>query len=154
MPGISLVCDLDESLTVVKDSLVQALGKSIHSNEYHTRDSLVHSLLLPGVHSLRGIPGIGFENDRFHIVVEGEIYGKSQTALQAELLGLAESIFDTELEKRRSAQWLRITDGEFVLLFLISIPIELLWSTTSSVDFLSTAFHRGDGLLFPERWGF
>jgi asparagine synthase (glutamine-hydrolysing) len=118
MPGISLVCDLDESLTVVNDSLVQALEKSIHSNEYHVEILWSTPSCFLACTRYEQYPVLAFENDRFRIVVEGEIYGKSQTSLQAELLSLAESAFDREIEKERVTRWLRITDGEFVLVVL------------------------------------
>ena len=60
-----------------------------------------------------------FENSRFVILVDGLIYGKTNSKLHKELVNISESVFlDHQKAGNMVTNWVLATDGEYVVVLL------------------------------------
>ena len=59
------------------------------------------------------------DNKKYWVCIEGKFYGKNDIKIEDEVLDLIEIIFSTNLmadnDKKKIADWLLDTDGDFVL---------------------------------------
>ena len=114
MPGLSLVCDRRQGLHQDRGPL-QGLDRVMHTPAYQ-RTVLVDepACLLACTH----YPNYGLlehQTPRWHIALEGHIYGKSEATIQQELEAIAPQLFRAEAEQSAIVRWLFQTDGEFLL---------------------------------------
>lgn len=119
MPGISFIYTVDQSIDQKNDRIVSSLDSLLHFPSYQREILLKTPSYLLACTKYKEYPICSFETENFHICVEGQIYGKNKSALQAELKDLAVLLFEDPSDtKGQLKKWLIETNGEFVLFFI------------------------------------
>lgn len=126
MPGISLRCRLDKTNTIDDDNygsnLLLEASKSILHSDYYQREILLNTPYLVICTRYPEYPIKILNNNKFWACLEGKIYGKNESSIESEIIRLTEILFNNDLtmdtDKKKIADWLLETDGDFVLYVL------------------------------------
>lgn len=116
MPGLSFICDLKGRLTSKEPVIRRSLDALIHTGDYQAKVLLSNNLYFLGYSAYKEYPIVSFENEEFSIYLEGQIYGKDCSAIEADLGTLAKYIFSDQIDVTdRIGKCLLTIDGEFVV---------------------------------------
>lgn len=124
MPGISLKCSLvlnknDSDNKRSYDFFIDALSKLLYDERYCQEILLAEEPYLVASTRYKEYPISIFETSEFWICVEGKIYDKTRSLFEDELNVLMRHVFQTssmsEEDKNIISEWLRNTDGDFML---------------------------------------
>jgi asparagine synthase (glutamine-hydrolysing) len=112
MLGLTVVCELDEHRPL-------SAGSGVRTTLQDESCLLVDDEGLLVSTTTRGAyPLAVFKTPSGTLILEGRVYGSRPASLSASLTTLAEEIARDGHSPSRLAQWLRETDGDFVLLFI------------------------------------
>jgi asparagine synthase (glutamine-hydrolysing) len=116
MPGLSFICNFTENLKQKEAQLTHSLRSLVHSELYKSKVLYYDKSYFLGISGYDEYPFYILDNNEYFIVVEGKVYGKSQSLLDRELQNLANSIFHKANNyKKELLNWLLGTDGDFVI---------------------------------------
>ena len=124
MPGISLkynVTNSNESDLKRGDheSFLDASNSIIHNDSYKREILLNEDPFIVVCTRYPEYPIRILDNKKYWVCIEGKFYGKNETKIEDEVLDLIEIIFSTnpmaDNDKKKIADWLLDTDGDFVL---------------------------------------
>ena len=151
MPGISFVYQRDHSLDRNRQLTLSSLDSLLHSPLYQRELLLNTPSYLLACTRYKEYPISSFENDRFHIWVEGQIYGKIRSVLSGELNDVATLLFEDPSDtKGRVRKWLLETNGEFVIFFIKKDSNEIA-IVSDALGHLPLYYCTNDGLLVLSR---
>ena len=123
MPGISLryivtnseKCDLNN---VDNELFLDASESLIHNDSYKREILLKQGAFAVVCTRYPEYPIRILDNKKFWVCIEGKFYGKNDLKIEDEIFEVIEIIFRTNLtnsDKKKIADWLLDTDGDFVL---------------------------------------
>lgn len=116
MPGLSFVADFDGTLTEQRAQVQAALESVRHTPRIECELLLAEPCSLLARTSFREYPITSLENDRFRIVLEGQLCGRRGAQVECHLLLAAELLFSSSPSAADDlARWLLDSDGEFIL---------------------------------------
>jgi asparagine synthase (glutamine-hydrolysing) len=124
MPGISLrynVTNLEKfDMNNVDNELFLETSKSLIHNDSYKREILLRQDAYAVVCTrYPEYPIRILDNNKYWVCVEGKFYGKNDLKIENEIFDLIEIIFSANLNaddaRRKIAEWLLDTDGDFVL---------------------------------------
>jgi asparagine synthase (glutamine-hydrolysing) len=151
MPGISFVYTRNHNVNRQTQRILAALDSLLHFPSYHREILLSTSSYLLACTKYKEYPICSFETEDFYFCVEGQIYGKNQSAIRAELKDVAVLFFEDPLDsKGRLKKWLSETSGEFILFFVKKDSNEL-GILTDALGHLPLYYCKLDGLCLVSR---
>lgn len=116
---MSFICDFNCELKNKESMILQSIDSLLHFKKYDRKILLSDRFYFLGSTAYEEYPITSFENDKFIIFLEGQIYNKDNNLLKVELINLAELIFQSHNKKNdQIIRWLLNTDGDFIVFVL------------------------------------
>ena len=120
MPGLSLYHSFAKQPGTPSSKCHKVQQEMLHGPDYTSKTLLDNDSTYFGFTKHHGYDVEVFENQEFLICLDGTIYGKSPSGVTNELFDLAHQLADDHQSEHSSlVNWLKGTDGEFVLFFWI-----------------------------------
>ncbi|MBN2377104.1 MAG: hypothetical protein JXD22_11925 [Sedimentisphaerales bacterium] len=119
MLGLNLVYSFDSNLNFSQSKEHQSTHTAppMPHHQYKVLHQQKNSVLACFIHP--GYPIATFNNDKYSIALEGQIYGKSSETVQAELTRLSDLIFSQDDNANKTlSDWLLNADGEFLVILI------------------------------------
>lgn len=114
MPGMSLIYDRQQGIPPQREALIKALDETIFDAAYHRALHWETPHVLMGSVQYDAYPSLLFEDERFQIMVEGQVYNRTEAALRSELPPLLLHLADGGTPQKLT-DWLLALDADMIV---------------------------------------
>jgi asparagine synthase (glutamine-hydrolysing) len=119
MPGINIISDFNQNLNLYQSSIRAAQSSEVYNDKISHVTIVSDNISYLGYSKYESYPVELMENERYYICLEGKIFERPGLDLKNKIFELADYAFSTATDSKTAIiQWLRNTEGEFVILIV------------------------------------